>query len=199
MSDQEHIYTSCYCEENIYHLARLFPDSYTVIISNRDRTVPFWSNKLRIDQGSEDGHIIWDYHVVLIKEDKIWDFDSAVSFPCSIREYFDRVLRTSISLHLPEQFRRQYRVIRSLDFVRDFASDRSHMLRDGQYVMPIPTYAAIIAQNGETMNLHRLIDFTTPAVPQSTATGIDGIQRGLMGTILDEAEFLDFCQKAGEL
>lgn len=199
MSIANHIYTACYCEENIYHLARLYPDSFTVFISNHNRTVPFWSNKLRTSAENEQGLVVWDYHVVLVSLDKIWDFDSAVPFPCQTSEYLDRVLRVSDSHRLPEQFTRQYRVIRSVDFCRDFASDRSHMLRDGQYVMPVPAYAAILGPSGETMNLDRLLDFGSSVSVQANQTvDTNGIRDGFMGSILEEAQFLAFCQRLAE-
>nr|VWP00499.1 Mitogen-activated protein kinase (EC [Ganoderma boninense] len=70
------VYTSCYCEENIYLLAQNFLaeahtqtsrglawpwEIYVVFISNRGKTVALWSQKLRAPQV-----VVWDYHVVLV-------------------------------------------------------------------------------------------------------------------------------------
>ncbi|EIW60754.1 uncharacterized protein TRAVEDRAFT_71054 [Trametes versicolor FP-101664 SS1] len=71
------VYTSCYCEENIYLLAQAFTqlsdaDStaddrgpwpwqiYVVFISNGGKTVALWSQK------TPSGVVVWDYHVVLV-------------------------------------------------------------------------------------------------------------------------------------
>ncbi|PIL30513.1 hypothetical protein GSI_07213 [Ganoderma sinense ZZ0214-1] len=70
------VYTSCYCEENIYLLAQNFLaeahtqasrglawpwELYVVFISNRRKTVALWSQRLRAPQV-----VVWDYHVVLV-------------------------------------------------------------------------------------------------------------------------------------
>ncbi|KAH9857637.1 N-terminal glutamine amidase-domain-containing protein [Lenzites betulinus] len=71
------VYTSCYCEENIYLLAQAFiqlSDAhstgdrgswpwqiYVVFISNGAKTVALWSQK-----AARDDVIVWDYHVVLV-------------------------------------------------------------------------------------------------------------------------------------
>ncbi|KAI0831761.1 N-terminal glutamine amidase-domain-containing protein [Trametes gibbosa] len=72
-----HVYTSCYCEENVYLLAQAFTklsdayptgdrvpcpwQVYVVFISNGGKTVALWSQK-----AARDGLIVWDYHVVLV-------------------------------------------------------------------------------------------------------------------------------------
>ncbi|KZT11633.1 uncharacterized protein LAESUDRAFT_720886 [Laetiporus sulphureus 93-53] len=65
------VYTSCYCEENIYLLAQAFAaqaeadsgwswDAYVVFISNDGKTVALWNSKADRDV------VVWDYHVVLV-------------------------------------------------------------------------------------------------------------------------------------
>jgi len=65
------VYTSCYCEENVYLLAEAFSarkdadigwpwDIYIVFISNPGKTVALWQQKAREDV------VVWDYHVVLV-------------------------------------------------------------------------------------------------------------------------------------
>ncbi|KAI0350075.1 hypothetical protein OH77DRAFT_1413760 [Trametes cingulata] len=73
------VYTSCYCEENIYLLAQTFTrlsgahstdtlgsswpwQIYVVFISNGGKTVVLWSQKAARD----GGWVVWDYHVVLV-------------------------------------------------------------------------------------------------------------------------------------
>ncbi|KAI0654743.1 N-terminal glutamine amidase-domain-containing protein [Cubamyces menziesii] len=75
-----HIYTSCYCEENIYLLAQTFTQLsesnaterrgpwpwqiFVVFISNGGKTVALWNQKAARD--SDTGVVVWDYHVVLV-------------------------------------------------------------------------------------------------------------------------------------
>jgi len=72
-SKSQCIYTSCYCEENIYKLGEQllklngdkFLDScFVVFISNPAQKVPVW----RQQTGDETrGHLaLWDYHVIMI-------------------------------------------------------------------------------------------------------------------------------------
>ncbi|KAI1788484.1 N-terminal glutamine amidase-domain-containing protein [Ganoderma leucocontextum] len=71
-----HVYTSCYCEENIYLLVQNFLaeanaqasrglawpwETYVVFISNPGKTVALWSQTLRAPNV-----VVWDYHVVLV-------------------------------------------------------------------------------------------------------------------------------------
>ncbi|KAI0806968.1 N-terminal glutamine amidase-domain-containing protein [Fomes fomentarius] len=68
------VYTSCYCEENAYLLAKSFAvegeilgrsapwpwEVYVVFVSNSGKTVALWNQKAR------DGVVVWDYHVFLV-------------------------------------------------------------------------------------------------------------------------------------
>ncbi|KAH9926113.1 N-terminal glutamine amidase-domain-containing protein [Fomitopsis serialis] len=65
------IYTSCYCEENVYLLAKAFASKAeedadwpwqvsVVFISNHGKTVALWNQKAR------EGVVVWDYHVILV-------------------------------------------------------------------------------------------------------------------------------------
>jgi len=67
----DHVYTSCYCEENVYLLAQAFStragllelsewDIYVIFVSNEQKTVALWSQRARGDV------VVWDYHVVLV-------------------------------------------------------------------------------------------------------------------------------------
>ena len=64
----ECLYTSCFCEENVYQLLAgmdpvLAARTNAVFISNAGRTVPIWQQRAG---RSEDGLVVWDYHVILI-------------------------------------------------------------------------------------------------------------------------------------
>lgn len=95
-----HVYTRCYCEENIYTLAAALTrtppgdgawDAYAVFISNHQKTVALWHQQARA------GAVLWDYHVVLVLRARprgagetptapaacwVYDFDSRAGVPC---------------------------------------------------------------------------------------------------------------------
>lgn len=183
-----HRYTHCYCEENIYHLAStLFRDdatAFVIFISSADRQVPFWRQSPE-DHGKV---LVWDYHVVLVtfgplaarseavqERGRVFDFDSDVPFPVSIWEYLPTVLRlhaTTVAI-LPHRFR----VVPVRQFLDTFASDRSHMLVDGEYVRPPPSWPPVRGPAAKSMMV--LDDFV--------AMGIAGDDS------LSAEEFLRFC------
>lgn len=148
------IYTSCYCEENIWHLCqrikRHVPDQFesgchVVFISNPKRVIPLWAQKV---SKREDGLVFWDYHVVLIQvqvEDGsvfVFDLDTALPFPCPLADYYSHAIQSEECFR--PRYRRYFRVISGGSFLAHFASDRSHMLNDeGHWNAPPPSYPPI--------------------------------------------------------
>ncbi|XP_055081169.1 protein N-terminal glutamine amidohydrolase isoform X2 [Periophthalmus magnuspinnatus] len=135
------VYTSCYCEENVWHLCSWFrseaevqlQELYVLFISNHHRT---------------------DYHVVLLwsrpsLDPLIFDLDSVLDFPCSLQEYTTQALRSDQDLN--PQYHRLIRVIPADLFLQKFSSDRSHMKKpDGTWTMPPPSYPPIQTQETST-------------------------------------------------
>ena len=141
------IYTSHYCEENVYQLLSQFPDSlqthlYTVFCSNPTRSVFFWNQTL--SQPNEP--VIWDYHVFLVYLNQqeqislVYDLDSLLSFPISCADYLDKGL---VERDYPSQYQRFYRVIPGLVYKEYFSSNRSHMKRHEKWLSPPPTYPCL--------------------------------------------------------
>lgn len=143
----DHIYTSCYCEENVYFLLHRINGS-AVFVSNESRTVPFWCQK---SQTNESNPVIWDYHCFAIKyllllntelrDGMVYDQDSMLTFPTPILEFAEKALR--IDLALPPGYERKFRVVDRYNYHLYFSSDRSHMLKDGVYQATPPTYPCI--------------------------------------------------------
>ncbi|KAF9246118.1 N-terminal glutamine amidase-domain-containing protein [Melanogaster broomeanus] len=148
------IYTSCYCEENIYLLVKRFLtppenrqkwDVFAVFISNPTRTVALWNQRMA---SSRDTAVVWDYHVVLVlrsrsgghhqppnlqqtSERSIWiyDLDTQLPVPCHWKEV--RKFREDTKLSSRWQtviFISLFRVVPGDDYLDNFASDRSHMI-----------------------------------------------------------------------
>uniref|UniRef100_A0A674NPL9 Protein N-terminal glutamine amidohydrolase n=1 Tax=Takifugu rubripes TaxID=31033 RepID=A0A674NPL9_TAKRU len=170
MKREDCVYTSCYCEENVWKLCEFVREQQTapleelsvVFISNDNRTVPLWKQK----SGCGDQPVIWDYHVILLQaslesDTQVYDLDSELSFPCSLELYASQALRSDHSLR--PMYHRKFRVIPAEIFLMNFASDRSHMRNpDGTWKMPPPPYPPIRTAESQ-MNLETFINMN-PAV-----------------------------------
>nr|CAG4642752.1 EOG090X0C0Q [Evadne anonyx] len=146
----ECIHTSCYCEENVWHLCHNVKENhpsklqgcYAVFISNGGQTIPLWYQK----SAGEAGFVIWDYHVIFLHKNayecQVYDLDSTLSFPCQFEDYLEQAIKCDEML--PTQFHRLFRIIPAEDFLNDFASDRKHMQKaDGSWMKPPPPYPPI--------------------------------------------------------
>lgn len=157
------IYTSCYCEENVWKLLHKIPaeykkDSYAVFISNDSKTVPIWYQS-KSDSISEP--VVWDYHVIAIHkssmESFVYDMDTILEFPTSFKKYYEKAL--PILKNISKKYHRFYRVVAAKYYLENFASDRSHMIdkQTGKYQAEPPKYDCIKCENSNN-NLH---EFTT--------------------------------------
>ncbi|XP_036686680.1 protein N-terminal glutamine amidohydrolase isoform X2 [Balaenoptera musculus] len=145
------VYNSCYCEENIWKLCEYiknhdqYPleECYAVFISNERKMIPIWKQQAR----PGDGPVIWDYHVVLLHvssggQSFIYDLDTVLPFPCPFDTYVEDAFKSDEDIH--PQFRRKFRVIRADSYLKNFASDRSHMKdSSGNWREPPPSYPCI--------------------------------------------------------
>ncbi|XP_058031978.1 protein N-terminal glutamine amidohydrolase isoform X2 [Ahaetulla prasina] len=109
------VYTSCYCEENIWKLCEhirsknQYPleEFYAVFISNDRKMVPLWKQQA----GCGDQPVIWDYHVILLHvsngdQNFIYDLDTVLPFPCPFGTYIEEAFKSD-SIINPE-FRRSH-------------------------------------------------------------------------------------------
>ncbi|KAI5899877.1 uncharacterized protein SCHCODRAFT_01270368 [Schizophyllum commune H4-8] len=150
----EVVYTSHYCEENIYLLLQALAKNSSVIeiwdlnavfISNHGKSVALWNQKLAPEDDIMP--VVWDYHVVALllpRKDPartstgevqeqhsevtvqawIYDFDSRIPTPVLLEEYLSGTFNEGV----PEQFQSLFRIVPVRDLSDHFASDRSHML-----------------------------------------------------------------------
>ncbi|KAG7458010.1 hypothetical protein MATL_G00233230 [Megalops atlanticus] len=163
-SRRECVYTSCYCEENIWKLCEHIKihkeDSidhiYAVFISNEKRMVPIWRQK----SSRGDEPVIWDYHVILLHKSQseqiyIYDLDTVLPFPCPFDVYIREAFRSEE--YIKPAFWRKFRVIAADVYLKNFASDRSHMKdASGAWRMPPPPYPCIETADSK-MNLDDFI------------------------------------------
>ncbi|GAO51742.1 hypothetical protein G7K_5835-t1 [Saitoella complicata NRRL Y-17804] len=129
------IYTPFYCEENVYNLARTIAEKnpaeinsiYVVFLSNSQQTVPVWFMRLNEDRSGYP--VIWDYHVFLVYKTTsgsyVYDFDTTLPFPTLFEAHYEATFAPEVEL--PERFHRLFRIIPAVEYLKHFASDRSHM------------------------------------------------------------------------
>ncbi|XP_070702003.1 protein N-terminal glutamine amidohydrolase [Pempheris klunzingeri] len=178
-SREDCVYSSCYCEENVWKLCEFvrtertapLEELFVVFISNDNRMVPLWKQR----SGRGDEAVIWDYHVVLLQVGRqsntlVYDLDSELPFPCSLQLYAAQALRSD--RHVKAPYHRKLRVVPADSFLLNFASDRSHMKNpDGSWKMPPPLYPPIHTAECQ-MNLDDFISMS-PAVGWGAIYSLD--------------------------
>lgn len=139
-------YQPFYCEENVWQLAQradlvAHPAEVVFVFGPaRDESVACWQQV-----AAEPGEVVlWDYHVVLAERRPdasvvVWDLDTRLGCPCPAGLWVAATFRDPA--RVPARHQPRFRVAPAEVFVRDFATDRSHM-RDarGHYVAPPPPW-----------------------------------------------------------
>jgi protein N-terminal glutamine amidohydrolase len=153
------IYTSQYCEENVYKLLETkLPKSttaYAIFITSPSKCTPIWRQKKSKSPDTEP--VLWDYHVIAMVDDDIYDLDSTLPFPSSAQTYFEKTFPITYP-RLRKDCQQILRIIDAKDFLEHFASDRSHMIgEDGKYLAPPPSYSCI--RGKESTTAHNLSVF----------------------------------------
>ncbi len=160
----DYSYTSLFCEENSWLLIKSLTtegisiDNIRVIfITNKSKQIAIF-NQLSANIGEA---VIWDYHVILAvtidKVETIFDFDSRLPFPCKIEHY----LKSSFLENIKPQYISQFRVIAANQYLRQFYSDRSHMvgvISESQF----PQYPTICSNTKFKIYLQDLVDINKP-------------------------------------
>jgi hypothetical protein len=162
------LYTSAYCEENVWQLAKSLKDqgklegkqAAAVFVSNEGETVAMQQQR---SGNGPLGSLVWDYHVVFLLEDdehklNVLDLDTTLPFPCPLSEYAQK----SFPPAAPRRNQASFRVIPADVFLSTFASDRSHMIRpNGSWASPPPDYPPI-ATAGACLALAFCYTFALP-------------------------------------
>eukprot|EP00759_Apiculatamorpha_spiralis_P011859 PhF_6_TR19033/c0_g1_i3/m.27949/K21286/NTAQ1; protein N-terminal glutamine amidohydrolase len=138
----DHIYTSCYCEENTYKfLERMVTagaetddgtdEWYCVFISACEGPIEAegpgkWKGYFTICNTLMAPTLQWDYHVISVRKSKdtagastVYDFDTGIGFPAPFTDY---VLKS-----FSKAAEAKFRVIPAREYLEHMASDRSHM------------------------------------------------------------------------
>jgi len=167
-------YTSCYCEENVWHLCKQQVESdsaFVVFISNANMTVRLWKQ----NQASGDSFVQWDYHVIFVKRCqalgadpevqappfRVFDLDSQEPLGVAFCNYAKATFRPH--RQQAPHYRPFFRVVPAETYLRVFASDRSHMrMEDGTWLSEPPTYPVIKVAACE----HNLPTFWSMGIPR---------------------------------
>lgn len=131
-------YHPYFCEENIWHLCDEKRTGWAVFIGNESGAVYFENQHLQPDG------LVWDYHVVHLGVDGIiTDFDHHLGLRTELTHWLERSFPHSPPLYAPK-----FLLISVDDYTRDFSSDRSHMIKDGEWLAPPPPWDPIGTGNG---------------------------------------------------
>jgi hypothetical protein len=154
MRPENFLYRSCYCEENIWHLAReewfREREAMVVIVSGEGRYRRLWFQN---SAGSPEAPVYWDYHVILLSFEEgwwVWDLDTSLGLPVPAATYFpETFLPQNIDVADADVI---LRLIGADEYVRKFSSDRAHMrLPSGEWIAPPPEWPMI--SQGKDSNL----------------------------------------------
>jgi protein N-terminal glutamine amidohydrolase len=151
-------YQPFYCEENVWqlcaHPALAGRELEVVFVSNAARLVAMWHQR-----AAPPGEaILWDYHVFVIAREpsEVWDLDTDLGAPVAAERYFAASFRPVAPEHAP-----RFRVVDASLFRSAFASDRSHMRRDGSgHFLKEPPPWPPIGAPGAASNLMSFVDTT---------------------------------------
>ncbi|CAM8941413.1 unnamed protein product [Rhodiola kirilowii] len=198
-------HTPYYCEENVYMLCKKLcalgiaePDAsdlFVVFISNDKKQIPMWQQKA---SSRPDGLVLWDYHVICIQKTRgnslalVWDLDSKLPIPTPLASYVSESIKSSF--HLFPEFQRCFRIVHAPIFLKNFASDRRHMIdQDGAWLHQPPDYEPIVAADGTEHNLNEFMNIhSIEVVNSSELESISGIFSKKLGVVTTENQLEDF-------
>lgn len=149
-------YTPYYCEENIYRLAArrdLIGDQAEVVfITNARAAVACWFQRAAPEPGQA---LVWDYHVVLVDPHatgpRLWDLDCILGCPLPAATWLAATFQDPTQV--PARYHPSFRVVAAAAFLRDFATDRSHMRTRHGWRKPPPPWTPPGPVDGVAMNL----------------------------------------------
>ena len=137
------VYCRCYCEENVLRLAAHssmaahLESLHMLLISSPAKSVLML--RQQAGQASALQHVVWDYHVLLLTPELVYDLDTTLPFPSATAAYF----AASFMPCRPE-LSPCFRLLSLAEYTAHFSSDRRHMLdSSGQYQAPPPPWPPI--------------------------------------------------------
>ena len=113
---------------------------------------------------SEEGLVVWDYHVILLTRENrktlVYDLDTSLPFPSDFQVYADCSLGDESGM--AAKFHRKFRVVTGEEYLQSFSSDRRHMKEGAQWLKPPPNWECIKGSKQEEHNLDTFISMDQP-------------------------------------
>ncbi len=169
-----HRYQAYYCEENIWQLASeptfANVEGYAVFVSNPDKACALWHQRACTTPWEP---VLWDYHVIYLAATgspsspwQIWDLDTLLGMPIPLADYLTQTFAMLDEIH--PSYAPSFRLFPRDIFLRDFYSDRSHMLdKHRTWRQPPPPWPAIMPNRPTPLHLLRIIDLQDPTLGPS--------------------------------
>ncbi len=102
---------------------------WALIITNPNRKVALFNQKLSPISTEINHPVIWDYHVIMLAEIcqkyYIFDFDTRLTFITPVQEYLQKTFVSPGKL--PQEFIPYIHKIPAENYLKQFYSDRTHM------------------------------------------------------------------------
>ena len=144
-------YQPFWCEENIWHLAAdPTPGSGSrrvLLVTGAGGNVACWHQRAADDPLAP---VLWDYHVVLLVDDAVWDLDTTLGCPLPSARWLAETF--PYQDRIPAEFRPRFALVEATAYRSDFTTDRAHMrTRDGRWRHPPPPWPPPAAPDGTTL------------------------------------------------
>lgn len=185
-------YTRQFCEENVWHLGRFFLEEKDY--SADQISVLFFTNKLKqvilfqqynIEMLDSGGHpfeksleqpLVWDYHVVLCVDNsypQVFDLDSRLPFGTPLKQYLQQTFPWNDLLKTSWQT--WIRRVPLENYLRQFQSDRSHMLIEGRAICAFPNYPPIYESRQDANMKETHLANNSPQTPEVGQNSLEKI------------------------
>ena len=113
---------------------------------------------------SEEGLVVWDYHVILLTRDHtktlVYDLDTRLPFPSEFEVYADCSFGDETGME--GKYQRMFRVVTGEEYLQSFSSDRRHMKEGARWLKPPPNWECIKGSKQEEHNLDTFISMDPP-------------------------------------
>jgi len=135
----------------------------------------------------------------------VYDFDTRLGVPCRWEEYMSRTFpEQCLHVQFPVQFKSRLRIVSGEEYLRYFASDRSHMLSlqvphhdsgdsGTRYLSPSPPYECICGVSAREMGVANNLMSSFVAMEETEGYGtVYSLEDAIIWGIL--ADFSDWTQ-----
>ena len=185
---ENYLYAPLFCEENIWHLIDSLSSAdiaikslFCLFITNsKQKFIMLNQQSAALNQA-----VIWDYHVILLaiikQQAYIFDFDTRLDFVTPLEEYL--IKSFIFSDQLAGQFVPYIRKIPAQSYLKQFYSDRSHMLNQ---ISPseFPPWPVINSANKNYTSLADYLNLQKKIIDKNRLIKCDSLEHVMYGITL---------------